>query len=68
MGVLEIMLHESHARTEEATHLLSGSALSVYALEGEAFNLRHIVSAQNEEMAHASQINDEMNTSLNHLT
>ena len=47
---------------------LSGSVSSVYALEGEALELHHILSIQNEEMSHASMINDEMKTSWNHLT
>ena len=66
--VLEVLLHGSHVRTEEATQLLSGSVSSVFAFEGEALKLQHIISVRNEEMSHASKVNDEMKASWNQLT
>ena len=57
---LERILGETRQHSAEASQLLAGSVSVAYTLEGEAMQLRGVISKQEEEMHHASMVREDL--------
>ena len=65
---LEGLVQNANAKTEEYAQLLSGSAPTVYALEGETSRLQQTIVMHCEEITQLNRSNEEMKESWNLTT